>query len=63
MCKAHISLQKLQAVAMMLHRIALGYLVRWLPCIWMTALQKLIYVIKVVQYLLFYPDWPARYGV
>ena len=39
----------------------LSYLARWLPCIWITALQKLIYVIKVVQYFLSYPDWPARY--
>ena len=36
------------------------YLVRWLPCIWLTALQKCICVIKVVQYLLFLPGWPAR---
>ena len=39
------------------------YLVRWLPSIWITALQKLICVIKVVQYLLFFPGWPARYWV
>ena len=39
------------------------YLVRWLPCTWMTVLQMLICVIKVVQCLLFYPDWPARYWV
>ena len=39
------------------------YLVRWLPCIWITALLRLIYVIKVVQCLLFFPGWPARYWV
>ena len=37
------------------------YLVRWLPCIWITALLRLICVIKVVQCLLFFPGWPARY--
>ena len=39
------------------------YLVRWLPCIWITALLRLICVIKVVQCLLFFPGWPARYWV
>ena len=39
------------------------YLVMWLPCIWITALQKLICVIKVVQYLLFFPGWPVGYWV
>ena len=34
---------------MMLHRR------RWLHCFWITALQKLICVIKVVQCLLFFP--------
>ena len=48
---------------MMLCRMAFGYLVRWLPCIWITALQKLICVIKVLQYLLFFPEWIARYWV
>ena len=37
------------------------YLVRWLPCIWITALQKLICVIKAVQCLLFFPGWHAGY--
>ena len=36
-------------------------LVRWLPCTWITVLLRLIYVIKVVQCLLFFPGWPARY--
>ena len=36
-------------------------LVRWLPCIWITVLLKLTCVIKVVQCLLFFPDWPAGY--
>ena len=38
-----------------------AFLVRWLPYIWITVLLRLIYVIKVVQCLLFFPDWPARY--
>ena len=36
-------------------------LVRWLPCIWITVLLRLTCVIKVVQCLLFFPDWPAGY--
>ena len=32
-----------------------AYLVRWLPCIWITALLRLICVIMVVQCLLFFP--------
>ena len=36
-------------------------LVKWLPCIWITVLLRLTCVIKVVQCLLFFPDWPARY--
>ena len=38
-------------------------LVRWLPYIWITVLLRLTCVIKVVQYLLFFPDWPGRYWV
>ena len=36
-------------------------LVGWLPCIWITVLLRLTCVIKVVQCLLFFPGWPARY--
>ena len=36
-------------------------LVRWFPCIWITVLLRHTCVIKVVQCLLFFPDWPARY--
>ena len=39
------------------------YLARWLPCIWITALLRLIPVMKVVQCLLFFSGWPARYWV
>ena len=63
MCRAHIALQELQAIAMMLCRMAFAYLVRWLPCIWITALLRLICVIKLVHCLLFFPGWPARYWV
>ena len=64
MCKAHIDLQEPQAIAIMLHRMAFfNYLARCLPCIWITALLKLICVIRVVQFLLFFPDWPAGYWV
>ena len=44
----------------------LSYLVRWLPCIWITAVNKLICVIKVVQYfqtgmLGIESDWKVHY--
>ena len=38
-----------------------SYQVMWLPCIRISVLLMLIHVIKVIQYLLFFPDWPARY--
>ena len=59
--RAHIALQELQAVAIMLHRMAFHLLVRLLPCIWITVLLRHTCVIKVVQCLLFLPDWPAGY--
>ena len=62
--RAHIALEELQAVAVMLH---VGWpsasLVGWLPCIWITVLLRLTCVIKVVQCLLFFPGWPAGYWV
>ena len=36
-------------------------LVRLLPCIWITVLLRHTCVIKVVQCLLFFPDWPPGY--
>ena len=36
-------------------------LVRLLPCIWIIVLLKRTCVIKVVQCLHFFPDWPAGY--
>ena len=38
-----------------------AFLIRWLPCIWITVLLRLMYVIKVVQYLLLFLGWPATY--
>ena len=38
-----------------------AYVVRCLLCTGITALQKLICVIKMVQCLLFFPGWAARY--
>ena len=40
-----------------------AYLVRWLPCLWITAWLRLVCVIKGVQCLLFFPGWPAWYWV
>ena len=34
-----------------------------LPCIWITALLRLICIVKVVQFLFFFPGWPAGYWV
>ena len=46
----HITLQELWAVAVMVHRMAFHFLVRWLPYIWIMVQLKLISVSKVVQY-------------
>ena len=59
--RAHIALQEPQDVTIMLHRMAFCLSVRWLPCIWITVLLRCTCVMKVVQCLLFFPDWPARY--
>ena len=61
LCKAHIALQELQAVAIMLRRMAFNLSGRLSPCIWITVLLKHTCVIKVVQCLLFFPDCPAGY--
>ena len=53
--KAHIALQELQVFALMMHiEWLFSYLVRQLLYIW--VLQILIHVIKLVEYLLFFPD-------
>ena len=49
MCRAHIALQELQAIIVMLLEWPSVYLVRCLPCIWITALLRLISVIKMVS--------------
>ena len=51
MSMVHIALHELQTVVLMLNRMAFCYLVKLLPYIWKTILQKLFYVIKVVQCL------------
>ena len=61
MCSIHIALQELQEVALMLHRWPFGYLVRCLPYSWIILLQKLVYVMKVVQYPFFFPDLHTMY--
>ena len=56
MCRAHIGLQELQAVGMMLCRMGfhLSDKVVALHLVNNTANASLI---KVVQYLVFFPDW------
>ena len=61
LCRAHIALQELHAVAIMLHRMAFYLSGKVITLHWITVLLRLIYVIKVVQCLLFLPGWPARY--
>ena len=63
MCRAHIALQELQTITMMYKEWLSPCLVGWLLCIWITELQQLTCVIKVVQCLLFLPGWSARYWV
>ena len=60
MCKAHIALQELQAVAMMLCTIAFQLLSKVIALHLDNCTAK-VYVIKVVQYLLFFPGRPVRY--
>ena len=55
MCKVHIDLQEFQVFLLMLYRMVFTYLVRRFPYMWILVLQKLMYVIKVVQFL-FFPD-------
>ena len=43
------------------HGLPSTYLVRWMPCLWITSLLRLICVMKVVQCLLFFRGWSARY--
>ena len=63
MCRAHIALQEPQAVAIILYKMAFCLPGKVVACTWITALQRLICVIRMVQYLLFFPDGPAGYCV
>ena len=51
----YITLQELQAVAIMLHKMAF-YVVRWFALHFGYITVKFIYIIKLVEYLLFFPD-------
>ena len=51
MYKGHIALHELEAVALMLHRLAFQLPDKWFPYNWIKVPLKLTYVIKVVQYL------------
>ena len=59
MCRAHIALQELQPVAMMLCRMAF-LLSGKVVALHLDNSTTKAYVIKVVQCLLFFPGWPAR---
>ena len=61
LCRAHIALQELQAVAIMLCRITFCLSGKVVALYWITAWLRLTCVIKVVQCLLSFPGWPARY--
>ena len=56
---AYIALWELQAIVMMLHQMAFGLSNMVVALHLVTALLRLICVIKVVQCLLFFPGWPA----
>ena len=61
MCRAHITLQKLQAVAMMLCGMVFHLSGRVVALHLDNSTGKVyLSVTKVVQYL-FFPGWPARY--
>ena len=61
MCRAHIALWELQGFGMMLHRLAFHFSGKVVALHLDNGLVKFIFVIKVVQCLLFFPGWPARY--
>ena len=54
MCRIHIALQELQAIALMLHRMAFQLSSKVVA---LQLLQKLICVIKVAQPHFFFPDF------
>ena len=67
MCKAHTALKNFGQLPWCCIQWLFSYPVRLLPCIWITALLKLIYVIKVVQFLLSFqtglPDIESQWQV
>ena len=63
MCRAHIAWLELQAVAMILHRMAFQLSGKVVALHLDNSISKLYFVIKVVRYFLFFPDWPAGYSV
>ena len=54
----YIALQEFQTVALMLHRMAF-HLAGKVVVLHLDNSIANDYVVKVVQYLLFFPDWPA----
>ena len=61
MCRAHITLQQLQAIAMMLHRMAFHISGKVVALYLDNSTAKASLIIKMVHCLLFFPGWPARY--
>ena len=61
MCRVHISLQELQVITQMLHRMAFYLSVRVIAFQLHKVLKRLIFVIKVAQYDFFFPDLPDAY--
>ena len=51
MCRAHIVLQELQAVPLILHKMAIHFTNKVAAYIWTVVLLRLVYVIKVVELL------------
>ena len=61
MCRAHFALQELQAIAMMLYRMAFCLSGKVVVLHLDNSTAKATCVIKVLQCLLFFPGWPAGY--
>ena len=61
MCRAHIALKDLQPIAMILCRMAFHLSGKEVALHLDNRTAKLTCVIKVLQYLLSFLGWPARY--
>ena len=61
LCRAHIALQELQVISIMLCRMAFNRSGKVVALHWITVLLSCTCVIKVVQCLLLFQGWPARY--